>query len=102
MRRKKRLLGEHGIRRGDSTDCNEHLILDLFGVYSWTELFERAGEIEMIQAFLVTQLVNWNTSLRLSLKEQAEQVENRREFIRRAEKKWCLTESAVMHYVYDY
>jgi len=79
----------------------EEYVFQLCGVKSWTELYEQAGEIELVQAFLATHLINWNAILRLSLREQAEKEENKREFIRRAARKWGLTESAVRHYVYD-
>ena len=101
MGRENEVVEERGIRAGEPSNGNEQLVLDLFGVYSWTELYERAGEIELVQAFLATHLINWNAILRLSLREQAGKEENKREFIRRAARKWGLTESAVRHYVYD-
>gem|GEM_PF-5770167 len=75
-------------------------IFQLYGVSSWQELEETGHENEMLSIHLKMHLIDWNTIVKLSLKEQAGRAENVREFIRQAAKKRGLTESTVRNILY--
>ena len=80
---------------------NPDVLFQLYGVRNWQELEEVGRDHELLRIHLEMHLIDWNTIVKLSLREQAGDAENVRAFIRNAAAERGLTEAAIRHYIYD-
>ena len=68
--------------RDRSYTSNEQYIFQMCGVESWTELWERAGDIEVVAAMLAEGIISEAALRRRMIGERVSAAENRRKEIR--------------------
>lgn len=78
----------------------EQYIFQMCGVESWTELWEKAPEIEFIQALMAEGIVSSNSIRNRMVQEQVDGAVNKRAIIAELAKRYSLSESAIRHAVY--
>ena len=91
----------HGRRHRDFLpERDPDVLFQLYGVRNWQELEQVGRDHELLRIHLDMHLIDWNTIVKLSLKEQAEGVENVRAFIREVAEERGLSEGTVRNMLY--
>ena len=86
--------------RDSSYTSHEEYIFQMCGVESWTELWERKTDIEVVVAMLAEGIISEAALRRRMIAERVSAAENRREEIRRIARELKVSQASVRSLAY--
>jgi len=88
------------VTRDSSYTSHEEYIFQMCGVESWTELWERKTDIEVVVAMLAEGIISEAALRRRMIAERVSAAENRREEIRRIARELKVSQASVRSLAY--